>query len=240
MEQLLSVVIPARNAEATIGACLTSLARQTRKPDAVIVVDDGSRDATVERARAFSDSLPLRLIANRPHGARDSRGAAVARNTGARAVPRGLLFFCDADVVLAPDALAELEAGLERCPQASFAYGSFFFGKRFRAPRFSPWLLRYHNYISTMSLVRREAFPGFDESLPRFQDWDLWLRMARAGKRGTRVRTTLFRTERTAQSISAARSDILEKEFRKARGLPQGNALSRILFTLFLRLFSWL
>jgi hypothetical protein len=52
--------------------------------------------------------------------------------------------------------------------------------------------LRRENYISTMSLIRRTAFPGWDESVLRLQDYDLWLTMSMRGYRGAYVPRVLF------------------------------------------------
>jgi glycosyltransferase involved in cell wall biosynthesis len=58
------VVIPALNEESTIAACLASVARQTLKPRQILLVDDGSRDRTLEIAEAAAAelNLPLRVI----------------------------------------------------------------------------------------------------------------------------------------------------------------------------------
>jgi hypothetical protein len=54
--------------------------------------------------------------------------------------------------------------------------------------------LRRQNYISTMSVIRRDAFPGFDESLRRLQDYDLWLTMLAAGHVGVYCGAEVFST----------------------------------------------
>jgi glycosyltransferase involved in cell wall biosynthesis len=48
----LAVVVPAHNAAATLGECLSALQRSARRPDEIILFDDGSTDATAEIARA--------------------------------------------------------------------------------------------------------------------------------------------------------------------------------------------
>jgi glycosyltransferase involved in cell wall biosynthesis len=92
-----SVVIPARDAAATLGAQLEGLAAQRLDvPWEVIVVDNGSSDATVDVARGYADRLPLRvLVCDRP-------GPSAARNVGAAAATGSVLLFCDADDVVAP------------------------------------------------------------------------------------------------------------------------------------------
>lgn len=64
--------------------------------------------------------------------------------------------------------------------------------------------LRRSNYISTMSLIRTEKFPGFDESLQRFQDWDLWLTMLHNGDTGEFTGECCFKTESRPHGISSS------------------------------------
>jgi len=64
--------------------------------------------------------------------------------------------------------------------------------------------LHRSNYISTMSLIRTEKFPGFDESLHRFQDWDLWLTMLHNGDTGEFTGECSFKTESRPHGISSS------------------------------------
>jgi glycosyltransferase involved in cell wall biosynthesis len=95
-----SVIVPAYNAGATLDHCLAALRAQSRPPDEIIVVDDGSTDDTPEVARC--------------HGARVIRqanaGPAAARNAGAREARGDLLLFTDADCAPAPDWVERLVA----------------------------------------------------------------------------------------------------------------------------------
>jgi GT2 family glycosyltransferase len=101
----ISVVIPVYNAAATLGECLNRLF-QSRYPNfEVVIVDDGSTDATRRIAAAF----PCRIV---PSGGRV--GPAAARNVGAQAASGELIFFIDADVMVRPDSLAAVAAGFER------------------------------------------------------------------------------------------------------------------------------
>lgn len=100
-----SVVIPARDEELTLPALLDSLAALRTPVDEVIVVDDGSRDATAELARAGSATV-LRATDPPPGWT----GKAWACHSGTQAASGTTLLFLDADTRLAPDALERLAA----------------------------------------------------------------------------------------------------------------------------------
>ncbi|TAK04672.1 glycosyltransferase family 2 protein [Patescibacteria group bacterium] len=190
----LSVIVPAHDAAATLRACLESVLAQTLPADEIIVVDDGSTDGTAGIARSVD---PRIVVCTQRHG-----GAAAARNEGVRMSSGELLFFCDADLLLDPRLLEKLGAALAGHPEASFAYCGFRWGgKTFGMRAFDAEAVKRNNYISTMSLIRRGDFPGFDPSLERFQDWDLWLTMIARGKKGVGVPEVLF-TVQTRGSMS--------------------------------------
>jgi len=86
-----SVIVPAYNAENTIGKCLESLQKQSFNNFEVIVVDDASSDSTVEVAKSF----PGIKIVKQKHG-----GPAVGRNNGAKAAKGEILVFTDSDCIL--------------------------------------------------------------------------------------------------------------------------------------------
>jgi glycosyltransferase involved in cell wall biosynthesis len=107
----LSVVIPCYNAAATLGEQLAALARQTTRYSwEVLISDNGSRDGTIAVAKGFRDRLPaLRII-----DATALRGAAYARNAGARAARGDALLFCDADDVMGAGYLETMGSALDR------------------------------------------------------------------------------------------------------------------------------
>jgi 4,4'-diaponeurosporenoate glycosyltransferase len=100
-----SVVIPARDEARSLPGLLASLATQTEPPAEVIVVDDGSRDGTGDIARATGAHV-IRIDGPPPGWL----GKPWACQQGALAARGDLLVFLDADVRLAPDALAALTA----------------------------------------------------------------------------------------------------------------------------------
>ncbi|MDR1508435.1 MAG: glycosyltransferase [Synergistaceae bacterium] len=103
--QLISVIVPAHNAGRRISAALESIAAQDYAPLEVIVVDDGSCDATADEASSIlrESGLAHRIIR---HG--KNRGVSSARNTGLRAARGGYALFMDADDVADPDFISTL------------------------------------------------------------------------------------------------------------------------------------
>lgn len=102
----ISVVIPARNAAATLAETLRSVLAQGRLGE-VVVVDDGSTDATAGIARGFGDPR-IRVIAG------PRTGIADALNAGFRAARLAYVARCDADDVFLPDRLARQADWLDR------------------------------------------------------------------------------------------------------------------------------
>ncbi len=96
-----SIVIPAFNAASTLAECLEACQRQTAPALEIIVVDDGSSDATPEIARRYGVQY-LR---------QQNRGPAAARNAGARLATGDVLVFTDSDCVPEADWLEKLLAG---------------------------------------------------------------------------------------------------------------------------------
>lgn len=179
-----SIIIPAYNAARTISACLAAIHRQRYEDVELIAVNDGSTDAT---ERLLRQDPKVKLLNQR------NRGAAAARNAGAAAAQGELIIFCDADVTMRPKMLPLMVAALDAHPDAAYAYSSFKFGwKKFTCGAFNAERLRQMPYIHTTSLLRRNLFTGFDETLSRFQDWDLWLTLLKQGGRGIWVPQVLF------------------------------------------------
>lgn len=192
MNQTISIIIPTYQHASTLVRCLDSIFAQSRAADEIIVVDDGSTDDTQEVLKEFQHrrglGIPPITIINQ-----ENQGAPAARNHGFKKTTGSLVLFCDADVEMRPEMLAELEQALKTHPDASYAYSGFQWGwKTFTSFPFDAARLKQMNYIHTSALIRREKFPMFDTSLKRFQDWDLWLTMLEQGSKGTYVDKSLF------------------------------------------------
>lgn len=203
---MISVIIPLYNKKKTIKKTIESILGQSYKDLEIIIVDDGSTDGSLSVIASPSEGAAISRKMGSPrldYQARDDSkiklitqrhsGAPAARNRGAKEAQGEYLFFCDADIVLRPDALKKMKNALDKNLDKSYAYSSFRRGwKKMPSRPFDAEQLKKCNYISTMSLIRRGNFPGFDENLKKFQDWDLWLTMLGQGKTGIFIDEVLF------------------------------------------------
>ncbi len=187
---MISVVVPAYNAERTLDDCLAALTHQTveRSQYEVIVVDDGSTDGTADIARSYD----VRLIAQA------NAGPAVARNRGAAESRGNLLLFTDSDCAPAPDWIERMTEPFVD-PQVAGAKGVYRTRQRGLVPRFVQ--LEYEgkyarmagqeriDFVDTYSAAyRRDVFlanDGFEPlfSRPSVEDQELSFRLARKGYR---------------------------------------------------------
>lgn len=185
-QPMISVIIPCYNVAESVAATLASVWNQTWKNLEVIVVNDGSTDDLERAVKPWRD----RIIYLR----QSNLGAPAARNRGAAAATGQWWLFLDADTLLTPDALMTMATTLNAHPEAAYVYSDFQFGRKaFRLHEFSATALKRLNYIHTSSLLRPAAFPGFDSTLKRFQDWDIWLTMMAHGHGGLWIPRQLFR-----------------------------------------------
>ena len=178
----ISVVIPAYKAERCLARAIESVLAQTLPAAEVIVVDDGSRDATAAVAGRFGD--PVRVIRQ------ENAGPAAARNHGVREACSAWIAFLDADDAWLPEKLERQSAycdderfGVVHCyvvdADQTFRYdGEQTFDRLWR-----------QNVIGTSTaLVRKAAWEsvcGFheDRRLMGVEDYHFWLSVLAAGWR---------------------------------------------------------
>lgn len=118
MKPLVSVLMPAYNAEAWIGDSIRSVLAQTWNSLELIIVDDGSIDATLTIAQSFQS--PTVKVLSQPN-----RGAAAARNVALEHAQGDLIQYLDADDLLAPNKLEQQILMLSDRAVASAAWGRF-------------------------------------------------------------------------------------------------------------------
>lgn len=185
-EVVVSVVIPAYNAEAFIGTALKHALAQTMNALEVIVVDDGSTDATVDVVLAQEDSR-IRLL-QQPNA-----GPSAARNRGIKAARGKYVAFLDADDWWESTKLENQLAALAGCPEARWSYStSVTVDVEGTAMDTLPATVTgsvlgevmcrncisgsASSVLAELALVREVG--GFDEALGYAEDWALWARLA--------------------------------------------------------------
>lgn len=181
---MISVVIPARDAAATLGRTLASVAGQSHSPHEILVIDDGSRDATADIARAAG----ARVL----HAG--GIGVAAARNVGLRAATGDVVAFLDADDAWSPDYLQGVEVAAGAADIVASGVVEVGPDGRFisHRPAPDPRGLRPADVLLGVPLltsavaVRRDVvveLGGFDPSFAASEDSELWLRLLLSGAR---------------------------------------------------------
>ena len=227
---LVSVVIPAYNAEAFLGETLDSVLAQTYPNLEIIVVDDGSTDATPQLLENYSDRIRVLRQAN--------AGQAAARNYGARETHGELLAFLDSDDLWDPDKITRQVDLLARFPEALAVYcdhrtiddqGRLLASSAVLSyPRPSGDILMallLGSCIITPGLVllQRQAFEaagGFDKTsfMRGHEDYALWLRLATRGSFVYRT-DTLVSYRRHAQQATREQNYVLHMTRAKLHAL---------------------
>ncbi len=195
MKDLISVIIPVYNHAHTLEKCLGTVARQSHNQALeLIIVNDGSTDNFQESLEDVLSKFPNIKALNPIVISQPNLGAPTARNRGFKEANGEYVIFVDADTICHPQMIETMKIGLEQNPQASYVYCQFRFGwKKMKSHFFDKDLLKQNNYIDVTSLVRAKDFVLFDESLKRFQDWDLWLTMMEQNKIGYLIPKVLYK-----------------------------------------------
>ena len=183
---IISVIIPAYNAERTILETIASVQQQTFSDFELIVINDGSTDQTSELLITVKDHR-LKIFSYRNSGPAAARNHGISHSTG------NFISFLDADDLWTQDKLELQLAALQRHPEAGVAYSwtcymsedgkSFYAGEsiKFEGNVYAQLLVR--NFLDNGSnpLISKQAIESvkeFDTTLSASEDWDFYLRLA--------------------------------------------------------------
>lgn len=212
---LFSVVIPAYNSEPFIAKTLDSVRAQTLGDYEVVITDDGSKDRTAEVIEAYAAAhpgFPLRL-ASQPN-----KGIGGARNNGVFRATGRFIAFLDADDHWYPTKLERVASHLAENPQADVVYHDeievrgdgtrrpLSYGA-VREPAYQDLLFRGNQLSTSATAVRRDLAQkvgGFSENLDfnSAEDYEFWLRLARAGARFSHLPEVLGEYHRVEGSVT--------------------------------------
>lgn len=173
---MVSVIITTYNEEKNIADCLKSILAQTRKPDEVIVVDDGSQDRTVEVVSKF----PTKLIKT------EHKERCHARNVGWKGATGDLVFFAEADSVFDKNWIKEILKTFEKGADAVIDRRRMYKPKTFLQKCLEAQFdIRYAHYkpFSAWAFKKQilKDVGGFDEKLNQAEERDLGKRILDAG-----------------------------------------------------------
>ncbi len=209
---LISVIIPVYKTDSYLPYLLDSIARQTYNNVEIIIVDDGAFQHNelkkmIDEYRQNYDLSLFKLDKN--------MGANYARNYGFSKSRGEFLFFCDSDIILEDTIFEKMLQRLHENPSASWVYCNYFLGEReLKFFHFNGNTLYSRNYCSTMSMIRFSVFPGFDDSIKRYQDWDLFLTIYENGGKGDWIDEFLFYAEDRHDGIT--KSDVVKDSEARA------------------------
>lgn len=198
-----SVIISTYNRKALAKRAIKSVLEQSMGDFEVIVIDDCSPDteAVENMVMGFGDPRIkfLRTAANSGHDG-------LPKNLGIMEATGDYVAFLDDDDVWRRDALKILLAYAENS-KAEVVYGDYLIdGKPGWSLDFSPARLSQQNFIAMdVALVQRETLVkvgGFDENVPKFKDWHLWLRLQKSGARFFHIPIIVAEVSTQAESVS--------------------------------------
>jgi glycosyltransferase involved in cell wall biosynthesis len=213
MRPRVSVIVCAYNEERYLKTCLHSVMAQSRPPDEVIVVDNGSGDAT----RAIAESFPDVIVVEEPH-----RGLVRAREAGWRRSGGDLLVYLDADSRLPFEWLARAERAFVRRPDLVGLSGAFRYYDWEAPGRFLLALYDYtvapathvlvHDVLGIGAVfygggfcVRRDALEsigGFDTTIEfHGEDTNLGRRLAQVGTVALSLRCVTYTSARRFRAM---------------------------------------
>lgn len=204
-----SIIMPTHNRAHLIGESIASALGQSLRPFEIIVVDDGSTDDTPEIVRELGDAVTYLR--------QENAGKSAALNRGIAAASGDFILVLDDDDLLPSGALAAHVTTMEGAG-AGFSYGQFarFTGRGADAPLSTDWepmptpgdkrllvqLMQVCFLPNPAWMVRREvqlAAGPYRTDLPRGQDYEMILRIARAASGARAEGLTLYQRKHVAE-----------------------------------------
>jgi glycosyltransferase involved in cell wall biosynthesis len=231
---LVSIIIPAYNAEPYLAETIQSCLDQTHPAVEIIVIDDGSSDGT----RRVAENFPAVRYFHQTNA-----GPAAARNHGIRQAHGEFLQFLDADDILLPDKISHSLQVFQAYPDCGLVYCNYEFRSQDLSHRLDDatktvkvlpqsemlnYLIRTGTTLFGIhcALIRAEAVHavgGFDEGIIITEDWHFWVKLAAQGVIFRHLDETLvwYRTapgSLSQQDIRLSRMRL--KAYQHLRGIP--------------------
>lgn len=213
MDATVSIIIPCYNQPDWLGEAVASAMTGRRVPEQIVIVDDGSTDATPQAIAALAERFPETITVHHQPNA----GQAHAREAGLVLARGEFIVLLDADDLLEPNHLAVCLEAFACHPGADAVVGDVWLVApdattvlghlKLREHPGWPAVLAYNPYgaihgamfrRSTIERLGGLAVPG----TPGCEDWDLWVRLVRAGSEIVPTRRTIARYRQSAGNWS--------------------------------------
>jgi len=172
---IVSIIIPNYNLGQYLGETLRSVQEQTFQDWECLIIDNGSRDNSLEVVSDYCAKDP-RFVSE---VIKENIGVAAARNRGLDLTKGKYILFLDADDLIEPEYMAQAVSALDKDPSLNIVYGK---AERFGAnttwnlPAFSMDTMLASNCLYISCFFRREQAVSFDSSFKvGYEDWDYWL-----------------------------------------------------------------
>ncbi|HKW38412.1 MAG TPA: glycosyltransferase family 2 protein [Burkholderiales bacterium] len=228
-----TVIVPCYRCAATVRRAVASIAGQVSQPAQIVLVDDGSRDGTLDVLRDLQRSYGKGRVDVVALG--ENHGAASARNAGWKAASGEFLAFLDADDAWHPRKLEIQYAFMRSHPDISLcghAHARIADGAPLNRPLTDSGyrmvslaqLLVSNRFITPSVMVRRDVTHRFLEGARHMEDHLLWLEIAAGGARVTRLNETLafiYKRPFGASGLSAHLVGMEKAELRNYRLLRE-------------------
>lgn len=216
MQEKVSIIVPVYNAEPYIEQTIKSVLNQEYTNFELILVENGSTDATVEKIKTFSDER-IRLIIME-----DNAGAAAARNEGMKAATGEFVGFLDADDLWHKEKLVKQIAFMKE-KEAAFCFTGYEFGdenavgtgKIVKVPDTLVYKQALNNTTIFTSTVifdtRKIAKDRLYMPQIKSEDTALWFRVLREGYTAYGLNVNLVTYRRPAKSLSSNKVEAMRR-----------------------------
>lgn len=217
-DTLVSVIMPTYNSAKTIADSVFSIVNQTYEDLELIIIDDCSRDNTVDIIKKeFNDNriIVKRLSLN--------SGAGIARNEGIKLAKGRFIAFCDSDDRWLQDKLVK-QIGFMKKHDVSLTYTSYFIcdeqgnktHKVQAIPELNYNILLKNNYMGCLTVVYDSKKLGkyFFPEYRKRQDWALWLILLQVVPSAKGISEPLALYRRSNNSLSSNKVKLIKETFR--------------------------
>ncbi len=220
MNDLVSIIVPVYNVEKYIRGTISSVLAQTYEKWELLLVEDGSKDHTVEIVKQMMEESPkaqIRLIQLPENG-----GAAKARNKGLEEAKGRFITYLDSDDLWEPEKLERQLAFLAE-KEAAFVFTGYEFaeetGKGTGKVVNVPETLTYHQALGNTTIFTStvmfdtEKIPKEDLEMPcvKSEDTALWFRVLRSGRVAYGLNENLVKYRRVGKSLSSNKLEALRR-----------------------------